>query len=512
MEAPVTHITAARKTLITAGLLLVWLQTTPLAAPAAPTGLAAAVSGSTVTLQWRTPAGATAIRLEAGTAPGLSDAANTVIGAVSNYVAANVPSGRYFVRVRAIDPTGESGPSNEITVQVGQLAAPPVRLFDGKIAASLTDNANAPAVVVGTDGSVLIVTATNGMPTGAVLRTPRGDVIAVTTRPDGLPSRALVNNTIVLFENYTASTVDIALIAPSGERRIIRNAQRPHNLSARQLATTARDTRLFGYSLATWWQAGTLIVSATGCIGAIYATGGTFGATAAAMLAACGSFAVQAGMVITELRNAELEASGAAMGTVGGFISCLNIVSVANCGAFFGDLVQNQVQDHFESYAGPIVTTLTELRTPGGIPTPAPGPIIPPPVGPPAPLPQPAPLTGTWTGTWNWSGPGSNGCLFNNGGAVSMTLTQAGNSFSGSISAAGLQRRSSDTCALTGVENGTGTVSGTLSGGIVNLSFSLAGSVGSLNFSGTATLSGGNLSANFRRTTGGNGSFIVQKR
>jgi hypothetical protein len=89
------------------------------AIPAPPVLNQPQVVGSTVTLSWIVPAGTTGIRLEAGTAPGLSNAANTVVGPISWYTAEGVPAGVYYVRVRAIDPTGESAPSNEIAVTVG---------------------------------------------------------------------------------------------------------------------------------------------------------------------------------------------------------------------------------------------------------------------------------------------------------------------------------------------------------------------------------------------------------
>lgn len=105
--------------------LLVWtmLVATPLAAPIAPTALSAAVNGTTVTLTWTASSGATGYRLEAGFSAGTSNAANLVIGTTPSYVATQVPAGTYFVRVRAIDGSGESAASNEVTVVVGASAA-----------------------------------------------------------------------------------------------------------------------------------------------------------------------------------------------------------------------------------------------------------------------------------------------------------------------------------------------------------------------------------------------------
>lgn len=122
-------------------------------------------------------------------------------------------------------------------------------------------------------------------------------------------------------------------------------------------------------------------------------------------------------------------------------------------------------------------------------------------------------LTGTWTGSWTWSGPGANGCTFDDGGSFSMTLTQTGTSFSGSTTGAGVQLRQDITCALLGTDpSDTGTASGTISGATLNLSFDLVGSVNVLNFTGTATLNNNTLTATFQRDTGGSGFFTLTKQ
>lgn len=94
-----------------------------------PTNLTATVSGSSVTLAWQAPtAGArpTAYVLEAGSRSGEADIAASDTGSpATTLVAANVPAGTYFVRVRA-QTTGMTGAaSNEITVVVGGTCAGP---------------------------------------------------------------------------------------------------------------------------------------------------------------------------------------------------------------------------------------------------------------------------------------------------------------------------------------------------------------------------------------------------
>ena len=89
------------------------------AAPAPPFFWGVEVTGNRVVLDWTVPVGATAIRLQAGTAPGLSNVANVLLAAVPpRYIATGVPIGRYYVRLRASDSSGESAPSNEREVIV----------------------------------------------------------------------------------------------------------------------------------------------------------------------------------------------------------------------------------------------------------------------------------------------------------------------------------------------------------------------------------------------------------
>jgi hypothetical protein len=92
-----------------------------------------------------------------------------------------------------------------------------------------------------------------------------------------------------------------------------------------------------------------------------------------------------------------------------------------------------------------------------------------------------------------------------------MTLAQTGTSFSGSTTAAGIQDRDNATCTLISTQSGAGQASGTISGS-KNLSFDLSDSLGSLNFTGTVTLSGNTLTATFQRSTGGTGSFTLTRQ
>ena len=87
--------------------------------PNPPLAIVASVSGRTVHLEWQAPPlgwPATSYRLEAGTAPGLSNVgALPVSGTTFDAV---VPPGRYYVRIRAVNAYGASVPGDEVILDV----------------------------------------------------------------------------------------------------------------------------------------------------------------------------------------------------------------------------------------------------------------------------------------------------------------------------------------------------------------------------------------------------------
>ena len=95
-------------------------------APGVPTSLAAAVNGSTVNITWAAPASGgapTSYRLEAGTAPGLTNI-TTFPTTTTSLAVGGVPVGQYFVRVRAVNDVGVSAATTDLTINVG--CTPPV--------------------------------------------------------------------------------------------------------------------------------------------------------------------------------------------------------------------------------------------------------------------------------------------------------------------------------------------------------------------------------------------------
>ena len=89
-------------------------------APGAPHNLTTRVDGTTLTLTWTAPAGGapTSYVIEAGTGPGLSDAAVFDTNSpLSGFTHPAVPRGRvFYLRVRARNSGGTSAASNEVVV------------------------------------------------------------------------------------------------------------------------------------------------------------------------------------------------------------------------------------------------------------------------------------------------------------------------------------------------------------------------------------------------------------
>jgi hypothetical protein len=89
--------------------------------PNRPTGLAATIAGSTVSIRWNAPAGGTVpqgYQLFAGTAPGRSDVGYATTTGTS-LVVPGVPNGIYYIRVVAHGGGGSSAPTPDFTVNVG---------------------------------------------------------------------------------------------------------------------------------------------------------------------------------------------------------------------------------------------------------------------------------------------------------------------------------------------------------------------------------------------------------
>jgi len=88
------------------------------APPAPPASLVSTVNGRFVSLAWAASGSISSVTLEAGFAPGLSNAAAVVLDGSARAYSTNASPGSYYVRVRAANACGTSGASNEVTVAV----------------------------------------------------------------------------------------------------------------------------------------------------------------------------------------------------------------------------------------------------------------------------------------------------------------------------------------------------------------------------------------------------------
>lgn len=89
--------------------------------PGPPSRLSGQVSGSTVKLSWLAPVVGglpTGYVVEAGLAAGQT-LDRLPVGLQTSLTVQNVPVGRYYTRVRAVNAAGQSSPSQEIVVSVG---------------------------------------------------------------------------------------------------------------------------------------------------------------------------------------------------------------------------------------------------------------------------------------------------------------------------------------------------------------------------------------------------------
>src|SRR5262245_25964786 len=98
-------------------------------APASPTGLTTAITGNSVLLTWVAPSAGctpTSYRIEAGSAPGLSNLAVVNTGTTAtSFSATGVAAGAYYVRVRGTNNAGAGPASNEVVLTVGTTGMSP---------------------------------------------------------------------------------------------------------------------------------------------------------------------------------------------------------------------------------------------------------------------------------------------------------------------------------------------------------------------------------------------------
>jgi hypothetical protein len=96
-----------------------------LAPPPAPGTLTFLTAGSTVALRWGSALSASSYTIEAGQAPGSANLGAIPVRNVTTF-ATPAPRGTYYVRVRAVNRCGLSGPSNEVAIVLDGTTTLPV--------------------------------------------------------------------------------------------------------------------------------------------------------------------------------------------------------------------------------------------------------------------------------------------------------------------------------------------------------------------------------------------------
>jgi hypothetical protein len=141
------------------------------ALPAAPTALTAGVAGTAVTLQWT---GTGPFRLEAGTAPGTSNAFAGDVGSATTLGATASP-GAYYARVFARNACGLSLPSSEVPIAV-QVPAAPTALIASHI--SRLPPLGLPGSTIGADVTLRWTAPPGPAPAGYVVEAGSGPGLA----------------------------------------------------------------------------------------------------------------------------------------------------------------------------------------------------------------------------------------------------------------------------------------------------------------------------------------------
>jgi hypothetical protein len=178
------------------------------AAPGPPGSLSGSASANgTIVLTWTAAGGApTSYVIEAGTASGLSNLANSDLGGTAlTFIANNIGSGTYYVRVRAKNACGLSGPSNEFRLVVSTTTS---------TAVTVTSISPTSGYVEGSDDVIIFGT---GFKSGATVSL--GGSIAVVGPFD-------VTSTYIraYTQPHSSGTVDVVVTNPDGATATLRGA------------------------------------------------------------------------------------------------------------------------------------------------------------------------------------------------------------------------------------------------------------------------------------------------
>jgi hypothetical protein len=170
---------------------------------------------------------------------------------------------------------------------------------------------------------------------------------------DGLPYRAYINGYLILFDNFTSNTVDMAVIAPDGQAEIFREVVvdfpvSPTELSYHNLLHLYEDLSTpdaWKWSTVLKWAGHGLALG--GCAASVIVAGGSLGTLTPLAALGCSSAIIGVMIDVLDVDNEYIELSSNAFGTT---ISALGCTNLAGCTTYVLGLALNLGQDAAEFY------------------------------------------------------------------------------------------------------------------------------------------------------------------
>jgi hypothetical protein len=170
---------------------------------------------------------------------------------------------------------------------------------------------------------------------GAVVATtPTGSEAIVWAGADGLPRRALFGGVIFSFSNWRATHVDIAMVAPTGETRVVRDVPVDAVASAylrRTRLPASGSVAALTLGLRDWLKVGSTLLNVASCAGAVAAAGGTFGAAAVLAGVVCGAAVYDIYATWTADDDPAMQASADAFALTLDVVKCAGIRTGSAC-------------------------------------------------------------------------------------------------------------------------------------------------------------------------------------
>ncbi len=194
---------------------------------------------------------------------------------------------------------------------------------------------------------------------------PDGSNFAIFYDGSGLPTRAVENGSVILYDNWTSTTVDIAIISPDGSYSVFRELSvDPSQISALgwPLRSAFETHNFTNQNLATVLRWGSRLVSAGLCGFAIGGAIASAGATFPAAAWACASTVITIGVILTSGDNTALEATGETLSQFG-FALCTGVLDCAAALAGIGATILGEAESTLSDQNTSVAQAENELGT-----------------------------------------------------------------------------------------------------------------------------------------------------